>query len=186
VNSGHQAFHNTELIVDNLSQRSQAVGGAGSVGNNLHVLGVLIQVYAANKGRSFLILSGSGNNNLLGTGLNVSGSLFRGAEYAGRLNNILGAALAPRDLFGIHAAINIDSLAVYNQLAVFFLDAAVKSAMDGIILHHVYHIVGVYERIVHAYNLKRFRLSDSSTEHQTTDTSETIDANFNCHNNLTS
>ena len=46
VNGGHQTLYNAEFLVDNLGQRSQAVGGAGSVGNNVHILSVLVVVYA--------------------------------------------------------------------------------------------------------------------------------------------
>ena len=68
MNGGHQAFHNAELVVDHLSERRQAVGGAGGVGHNLHILGVLVEVDAAHKGGSILILRGSGDNDLLGAG----------------------------------------------------------------------------------------------------------------------
>ena len=47
VDGGHQAFHNAELIVDNLGHGSQAVGGAGGVGHEGHVAGVLVLVDAA-------------------------------------------------------------------------------------------------------------------------------------------
>ena len=54
VNGGHQTLYDAELVVDNLGQRSQAVGGAGSVRNDLHILGVLVVVYAHNEGRESL------------------------------------------------------------------------------------------------------------------------------------
>src|SRR5699024_5364665 len=40
VDGGHQAFHNAEVVVQNLGDGSQAVGGAGGVGHKGHVRGV--------------------------------------------------------------------------------------------------------------------------------------------------
>ena len=181
MNSGHQAFYNTKLIVDNLGQRSQAVGGAGSVGHNRHILGVLIQVNAAHKGGGFLILSGGRNNNFLCTSGNMRGSFFSGAEHAGGLYDILGAAGRPRNLRRILLFVHFDGMAVNDKLTVFRLSATVELAVHGVIFEHINHVVGVDERIVDTYNFKNVRLSHSGAENQATDTAKAIDANFNCH-----
>src|SRR5699024_5323952 len=97
VNGAHQAFYNAEVIVDNLDQWGQAVGGAGRVGNNGHVLGIFVLVYTHNKGWGLFVLCRSGDDNLLCAGFDVGGSLFGGGEDTGRLNDILCAALFPRN-----------------------------------------------------------------------------------------
>lgn len=42
VHGGHQTFFDAKLVVDNLDQRSQAVSGARSVGDNLLVVGIFL------------------------------------------------------------------------------------------------------------------------------------------------
>jgi hypothetical protein len=49
VDSGHESLNDSELVVDDLGERSQAVGGARSVGENVDVLGVLVEVDSANE-----------------------------------------------------------------------------------------------------------------------------------------
>lgn len=49
MNGGHETLDDTELVVQDLGQRSQAVGGARSVGKDLDVLGVLIEVDTAHE-----------------------------------------------------------------------------------------------------------------------------------------
>lgn len=45
----HQCLDDPKLVVDDLDQRSQAVGGAGGVADHGHVLGVLVLVHAHHK-----------------------------------------------------------------------------------------------------------------------------------------
>ena len=90
VDGGHQAGLNAEGIVEGLSQRSQAVGGAGCVRDDGHVVGVLLVVDTVNEG-AVNFLTRSRNNDLLGACLDVSlGSLALGEE-AGGLDNDIGA-----------------------------------------------------------------------------------------------
>lgn len=77
VHSGHQTLENAEVVVDNLGQWSQAVGGTGSVRNNLHRWVVSIQVDTDDEHRG---IGGWGrNDDLLGSALQVrSGRLCDG------------------------------------------------------------------------------------------------------------
>ncbi len=178
---GHQTLDNAELIVDNLGKGSKAVGGAGSVGNDHHVLGVLFKVYAAYEGGGLLILCGSGDNYLLRAALQMRGGTLGGAEYAGRLYNILGAAGSPFDVGGVSLRKYGDILAVYNEFAVFGLHIALKLAMDGVVLHHINHVVEVDKRVVDAHYLEDVGLCNRSTENKTSDAAKTIDTYFDCH-----
>jgi len=70
VDSGHQALDDTELVVDDLGERGQAVGCAGSVGDD-GVLGVIcLQVDTTDE--HWGISGRSGDDDLLGTTLQVS------------------------------------------------------------------------------------------------------------------
>ena len=75
---GHQAFYQTEFIIQHFGQRSQAVRGTGSVGDNLHVLVVGVVVYTHNEHRR--IGAGRRDNNFLRAAVEVSRSLFGGGE----------------------------------------------------------------------------------------------------------
>ena len=186
MNRRHEAFHDAELVVDNLGQRSQAVRCAGSIGNNLHVLGVGVEVNTADKRGGFLILCRSGDNNLLSASLNMSGSLLGGAEHARGLHNVLRFNSAPRNLGRLLLSKNADLLAIDNELAVLSLYGAIEMTMHGVVFHHVNHIVEVDERIVDANDLKGLRLRNSGTEYQAANAAKAINANFNRHRTCTS
>ena len=69
VDGGHQTLDDTEIIMDNLGERGQAVGCAGSVGDD-SVLGVVcIQVDTANE--HWGISGRSGDYDLLGATLQM-------------------------------------------------------------------------------------------------------------------
>ena len=44
MDSGHQTLLNAKLVIDDLGQGGQAVGGAGGVADHGHVLGVFLLV----------------------------------------------------------------------------------------------------------------------------------------------
>jgi hypothetical protein len=49
VNGGHETLNDAELVVQDLGEGSQAVGGARSVGQDVDVLGVLVEVDTADE-----------------------------------------------------------------------------------------------------------------------------------------
>ena len=164
VDSSHHAVNNAEFIHQRLNERAHAVGGAGSVGNNGHVLGIFVLVYTHNKGWGLFVLCRSGDDNLLCAGFDVGGSLFGGGEDTGRFNDILCAALFPRNFARVLAAVNIDRVAVYYKLAVLGLQGAFELAMHGVIFGHIYHVIKIDKRIVDADDLINFRLSHRCAE----------------------
>ena len=179
--SGHQAFFNAKGIMDYLCQRGQTVGGAGSIGYNSHIRSINFLIDTHDKGGGILILGRSRDHNLLGAALEMSRCLFCGGEYTGGFYNVFRTAFAPRNLLGIHAAINCYFPSVYNQLTVLCLYFAAEMAMDAVILGHIDHVVQIHKRVIDADDLILFRLGHRCAEYQTTDASKPIDANFHCH-----
>ena len=177
MNGGHQTLNNAELLVDNAGQRSQAVGGAARVGNDLHVLGVGVGVDAHYEHGSGLVLRGSGDNNLLRAADEVLGSALFVGEHASGLGDVLSAGLSPRNLGRILASVYAYRIAVNDQLAVLSLDGAVERAMYGIILHHVNHVIGIDEGIVYSDDLN-VGVCASSAHNQPADAAETINTNL--------
>ena len=176
MNGGHQAVFDAEVILQNLGNGGQAVGGAGSVGYNVHVGGVFVLVNAHNKHGS--VSRRSGDNNLLGTGLQVSGSLFDGGEHTGGFHDIIGADSTPGDFSGVFAGKEFDLFAVNNDAVIGVADFTVKLAVHGVIAQHVRHVVRAHEGVVDAHKLN-FAVGKASAENQTADAAETIDAYFN-------
>ena len=69
MDGGHETLLNTEGVVDNLGEGSEAVGGAGSVRNDLHRGLVFIFVDTDDEHRS--ISGRSGDDNMLSTTLSM-------------------------------------------------------------------------------------------------------------------
>ena len=179
MNGGHEAVGDAELVVQDLGDRGQAVRGAGSVGDEVHVLRVLVEVDAADEHRGS-VLGRSGHDDLLGTGSQMAGSLLLSQEQAGGLDNILSAELAPGQISGVALCRDGDLLAVDNDGVLGSLDGAVELAMHGIVLQHVSEVVS-RAQIVDADDFD-FREVQACTEDHTADTAKTIDTNFDRHN----
>ena len=181
MNGGHEAFDNAEVVVDNLCHRSKAVGGAGSIGNELHIRSVLLKVYTADEHRG-VILCRAGHDNDLCAGVNVSLSLFLGEVNTGALENVLNTQLAPGNEGSVAVGLvreNLNGLAVYGNSAVLIVaaDFAVETSVYGVILYAVCDVGSGMARSVDGDDFDIVGL-DSSSESQGTDAAETIDANF--------
>ncbi len=94
VNRGHQALDDAELIVDDLGQRSQAVGGARGVAEHRvgRVEGPLVDT-ADIHGR---VGRRGGDDHTLGASLDVRLALVDGGEHTGGLHDVLSARRSPR------------------------------------------------------------------------------------------
>jgi len=75
VDGGHETFSDGELVVEDLSEGSQAVGGAGSVGDDVLFALVFVVVDTDNVHGS-VVLGGSGQDDLLGTYGRISFQAF--------------------------------------------------------------------------------------------------------------
>lgn len=99
MDGGHQTFDDAEIVVDDLGERSQAVGRAGCIGDDL-VLGIVrIQVDTTNEHWS---ISGRGrDDDLLGATLEVSGGptqrSLRDNEVGGRRPHFSTVVKTPVD-----------------------------------------------------------------------------------------
>jgi hypothetical protein len=86
VHGGHQALDNAEVVVNDLGQGGQAVGGAAGVRHDLHggVVGVLVDAHHEHGG----VGGGGGHHHLLGTSLE-----FKIAKYKSKEQQKLTAIL---------------------------------------------------------------------------------------------
>ena len=68
-------------------------------------------------------------------------------------------------------------MTVDNQVAVFYFDRTFELTVHGVITQHVSHVVNA-DQVVDADDLY-IVLVHCGTEHQTSDTAETVDTDFN-------
>ena len=109
----------------------------------------------------------------------LAGELGSG-EFTCGLNDVFSACFRPRDFLGIHAAVNGNRLTVYDELAVFNLDLALKLSMNGIIPEQIRHVFKVDEGIVDARNCY-LGVCCSSTENESSDAAKAVDADIDSH-----
>jgi hypothetical protein len=135
VDGGHEALNDSEVVVDDLGERCQAVGGARGVGDDVEVglVGLLVDTHDEHGG-----IGGWGrDDNLLGATLQVSGGLLGGGENTGGLDDVVGTSLGPWDGGWVPLGVETDGLAVDDQVLTIDLDVTLELAVGGIILEHV-------------------------------------------------
>lgn len=164
VDGGHESLDNGELVVEDLGQGREAVGRARRVTDDSvgRVVGVEVDTCSmqsvrvlpqrlARGGRTANIhggiSAGSGDDNLLGSTLEVSAGGGLGREDTSRLDDVVGASLAPGDGSRVPLVEDGDLLALDVELAVLRLDVALEASVGRVILEHVNHVVEVNERI---------------------------------------
>ena len=179
VNGGHETFLDAEIIIDDLCKRCKAVRGAACIGNNVHFGLVFLIVYAHNEHGSS-VLCRCGNNDLLRAANKMLAGELGSGEFTCGLNDVFSACFRPRDFLGIHAAVNGNRLTVYDELAVFNLDLALKLSMNGIIPEQIRHVFKVDEGIVDARNCY-LGVCCSSTENESSYAAKAVDADIDSH-----
>jgi len=175
VHGGHETLVEAELVVDDLGKRGKAVGSARGVGNNgfRGVVLVVVDAHDVHGG----VGGRSGADNLLGAALEVKGGLLGGEERTGGLNDVVGTRVTPLDVSRVHFTGEGYLLAVNDEARVVMGDFAVESAVYGVVLEHVFGIVGGDEGVVHRNNVDVGVLL-GSTEHEATDAAEAVDSNL--------
>jgi len=175
VDGGHETLNDTKLIVDDLGERSKAVGCAGCVGDDLNIrlVGLLVDTHNVHGG----IGRRSRDDNLLSTALQVSLGLLGGGEDTGRLDNVVCTSLAPWDLGWVLLGVELDSLAIDLQSILESLDRTLELSVGGIVLEHVGSVVGFNEWIIDGDDVDIVML-DGIAEDDTTDTAESVNSNL--------
>ena len=129
----------------------------------------------------------SGDNDLLGAGIDVSLSLSLGGVETGALQDDVNTQLAPGQLGSVGLGVDGDLLAVDNDVVLTGLNSVGAegsgiSALRGIVLQQMSQHLG-RGQVVDCDNLEALS-AEHLTESQTADTAKTIDSNFNRHGNF--
>mmetsp|Transcript_21956 Transcript_21956/g.39853 ORF Transcript_21956/g.39853 Transcript_21956/m.39853 type:complete len:351 (-) Transcript_21956:47-1099(-) len=177
VNSCHETLSQAEFVIDNLGKRGKAVGGARSVGYDIH--GILVQLVIDSHDKHGCICGRSRDDNLLGTSIKVLSSLFQGSENTSRFDNIISSDIAPLDVGWIQFSKDLDGLAInMNGVGRLVVRHFLRStSMHSVILVHVFHVVHRNEWIIHANDFNLWVLGGGA-HYKTTDSAKAIDSNF--------
>lgn len=202
VDGRHETLDDGELVVDDLGEGSQAVGGARGVGDDgrAAVVGLLVDTHHVHGG----IGRGGRDDDALGTTLQVSAGLLLGGEDTGRLDDVLGAGVLPGDGSGVALRVELDALAVDDEVGAVDRHLALEVAVGRVILEHVlleggravssdanmklsrlggrrsYSVVGLNEGVVDGNNLD-ITVLDGVAEDDATNAAEAVDANLDSH-----
>lgn len=104
------------------------------------------------------------------------GSLLDGGEDTGRLDDVFGSGLGPRNGLGVALAEDGDLVSVDDQSAVLGLNLSLESAVGRVVLEHVDHVVETNEGIIDRHD--RRSTLDRGPQDETSDTPESVDSNF--------
>ena len=130
-------------------------------------------------GRS--ILSRSRHDDLLGTMRQMSLASLSREECTCRLNDILCTCRAPVDVLSLILAEYTDLLAVYYETILILIHGTVESAEYGIVLKLIDHYIKVSLSDVNPADIKLVALLKHNAQSYTSDTSKTVNSDFNCH-----
>jgi hypothetical protein len=112
----HEAPDDGEMIVEDLYDGGQTVGGAGGIGNDVMFLGVVAFLIDAHAEGAVDPFSGSGNDHLECPGIQVTGTFSSHSVFARGFHDDLHAQALPRQVARIVRLIcHPDLLAVYEQ-----------------------------------------------------------------------
>mmetsp|Transcript_5178 Transcript_5178/g.15483 ORF Transcript_5178/g.15483 Transcript_5178/m.15483 type:complete len:263 (+) Transcript_5178:548-1336(+) len=139
VGGGHGTLDDSKLLLEDGDEGSHAVGGARGVGDDVVVLIlVVIRVDSDDESSNAVTLAGSGDEHLLGSGLQMLAGALLVDKHAGGLDDEVDAELAPRKLERVPVGHDLDLLAVDGDGVISDdPDIGVKGAEDGVVLEQV-------------------------------------------------
>src|SRR5690606_2003595 len=182
VNGGHQTSFQTQLVVQRLDQGGQAVGRAGSVGNDGIRSFQYVMVHTINDGGVDILAARSGDDHFLGATLQVSRSLFLTGEEAGALQHHVHVQLAPRQSRWVAIGQYADFVAVDHHVVALDFHLAGETAVGAVVLRQMGVGLGVAQVIDgHDLDVVLFAAFVMSTQNVAANTSVTVDRHANRH-----
>lgn len=126
VDGGHETFSNSPVVVENLGNGGEAVGGARGVGDDVHVASVVLVVDSHHE-HGGGISSGARNNSFLGSSLQMeSGSVGLG-EDTGGLADEVSTVLSPWDVGGAHLVGDSNEVSINGDTTFSGLDITLEA-----------------------------------------------------------
>ncbi len=135
MNCSHQALDDGKVVVHDLGERSQAIGGARGIGDNLDIGLVFLLVDAHDEHSS--VCGGCRDDDLLGTPLQVSLGLLSGGKNTGGLDDIVCASVFPWDVGRVLFGVKFNGRAIDNEVVSLDLNCTFELAVLRIVFEHV-------------------------------------------------
>ena len=180
VDGGHDAALDAEVLVENLGQGGEAVGGARGVGHDVHRGVVVVALVDTHDEGAVDVLGGSGDDDLLGATVEVGLGLLAVGEEAGGLHDDLDAQVAPGQVGGVALSEHLDVLAVDGDAILVVGDLAVETTKDRVVLEQVGQGL-VVRQVVDGDNLDVGALLEGGTEEVAADPAEAVNTNAGGH-----
>merc|ERR1719409_543751 len=178
VHSGHEAFDDAILLVDDLGKWREAVRGAGSVGDD-GVGSLVVGVIDANDVDWHGVLGRRGDDDLLAAACDVQLSLLLGREDASGLADVVNASRAPWNGGRVLRVEDLDFVTVHNEELLVAVDlhgnGPLVLLVDAVVLELVHHVIQIHERLVDCLD-DAIWVRRRSTKHETSDAAEAVDA----------
>ena len=167
-------------VVQGLGHGRQAVGGAGSGGDD-GIFGLQDGVVHVVDDGGQVVAGGRGDDNLAGASVDVGLALFLGGVEAGALQHDVHLQLAPGAIRSVLLGVDDDLMAVHDDGVVGGLNLVIVGvvALGGVILQQVRQHLGGGQ-VVDGDDLVALS-AEHLTESQAADAAKTIDSNFNSH-----
>ena len=130
-----------------------------------------------------VVLGRSGQDDLLGAGVDVLLGGFLGQEQTGGFDHHVGADFVPLQVGGVALLRQADLLAVDDQGVAFDGNFAVKAAVHAVVLQHVSQVVGL-QQVVDADDFDVGEVLHCGAQHVAADAAKTVDAYLDRHSCL--
>ena len=192
VDGSHETSVDTDVFLhENVDEGSEAVGGAGSVGDDVVGSGIVFVVVDSHNEGLDATLGRGGDDDLLGTSLDVTSGLFLFGEETSGFDDVVNAELTPGEVSRVALSLDaLDAVTVDDEDVLlagrtgFSFDAVLEATVNGVVLHLVSEVVSVGFHINDSDDVEfvtEETLITDGLEDHTADTTETIDTNVKRH-----
>src|SRR6266851_3720323 len=179
MNRGHGAAVDPEGFLENLGDGGEAVGGAGSVGNDVVRRGIVSLVVHAEDERRIGAIGGRGDDYLFHRRAEMLLGVNALGEEAGRFNNDIRADRSPINLAGILGFENLEALSFHCDSVIGMGDVVRQIAEDRVVLQKVRESLRVGD-VVNGDELNVL-VVERGAHDVATDAAEAVDANLDGH-----
>ena len=153
MDGGHQPFAYPKAFVKDFNYGSDAVGGAGGIGDDAMLCRVIFPLVYAEDDGNVLLFRWRCDEHLLGPTLEVPGGFGCRGEQARRLHDYLDAEIAPANLGRVALSYDLDLLAVDDDRVLGSFHLARVATVDTVILKQMGVGLGIRQVVDH-HNLK--------------------------------
>ena len=179
VDGGHHAVFDTEIFMDDFGHRCQAVGGAGGIGDDVVLGGVVFVFVDSHYDGDVFTLGRSRDDDFFRAGFNVRGSFIGVGEASGRLNDYINSKSSPGQTCRIAFSKYFDRLAVDHNRIFFGFDFGVQDAVDRIVFEQMGQGFCI-RQVVDCYDFQR-RVGHSRPKCVAADAAKPVNPYFDCH-----